>query len=181
MFDRDKMMVSVEYAEEIVQKEVSKTRDKYLDMIKTQENQYEELTSDMIKTINNMKLMAPNNQYYLGFRISNNFAIKNVGFETEMKDVYGFNLHVGDEVEIIKGDLMGKLGVITIDDNNGDIKVKTNAEVLNLSNPFHTGSSNPYSYIAITKHYNELQLGEEIAKGRNGGLGFTVKNIEDLE
>lgn len=148
-------------------------------MIAENKNMYEETIEKMTefhnKIINSMK----HNSLLKGV-----LSIHNSHFDFGQVTPFfsnGIQLFTGDEVEFRSG----KKGVIV---KKGDTYyVYTNAETATLTSKKRMSELEDTFFdfegyvtgdrLTITKHFNELALGEEIAKGRKGASGFIVDKV----
>lgn len=164
MFNKEDMMVSVLVAEKI---------------IKEKEEKFDESLKEVVNLLNNTVNTMKHNAMTKGF-----LTIFNSRFSFGEPTPYlsnGIQLFTGDEVEFKSG----KKGVVV------NIKegyyIYTNAERAVLVDRVYMESIRSLfrgfegyetgDNLKITKHFNELTLGEEIAKGRKGASGFIVEQL----
>lgn len=158
------MMVSVLVAESMIEQNRKKHKEGTLEM--------NELYN---KTINSMKNNA---------RLKGVLSLRKMLFDFGQPTTFfsnGIQLFTGDEVEFRSG----KKGVVVkrgehyyIYTNAETAELVSDARFLELERSFFVfGGCTTGDRITITKHFNELTLGEEIAKGRKGAKGFTVTEV----
>ena len=168
MFNKEDMMVSLLVAEE-----------KVFETKKQLEEEKEALKDNLNAVINGMK-ESSTVVGYLGIHR----WLSKVGINTGMK-VEGVDLYTGDEVVV--GGEGGRRGIIHLEGSS--IEVRTNADIYDIVSEtdfnrnklvFHSRSNSMISVkaIKITKHFNTLKVGEEIAKGRLGAGGFIFQETD---
>lgn len=163
MFDKNDMMVSVLTAE-----------NKVFEIEKENKRVLNETVDKYNEIINSMKKNS---------KIKGVLKLRDQTFDFGEETPYfskGLQLYTGDEVEFISGNK----GVIVIVDNDYYVytnsitfKLLTKAKMAELGDSIHFMRCTPVENLVITKHFNELMLDEEIAKGRKGGEGFIVTDI----
>lgn len=133
---------------------------------KENKQEIKSLISEFNETINSMKANSEKGKQ-LKLKIRKHEY--SVGENTQLK-LNGIDVYTGDEMKFQSG----RKGVIA--SNNGSLVILTNAEVYKIDH-FVEDLNTFKGYegtVSFSKHFNELQLGEEIAKGRKGGEGFLV-------
>lgn len=162
MFNKKDMMVSLLVAE---------------DMITTNNEEYKKSLSDTREKYNNVINSMKNNSNISGVAelFKSSFTIG----ESTPHFSNGIQLFTGDEVEFKNG----KKGIIVF--HNYSYMVYTNCETSKLVTHKQIEEMKRIYFsfsgyvigdnLKITKHFNELTDGEEIAKGRKGASGFTIK------
>jgi hypothetical protein len=171
MFTRDEMLVPVGLAEEKIREKGNEFEEKL-----------EKMKEEHVGIVNQMKEYARQR----GHAVIRSLKFS-IGKPTPFFDREGYRLYTGDEVAFRSG----KLGIVTrgiegghpesdtpyymIYTNKETAELVTEAKYEEMTRAFMMFEGVVKGeFLTITRHFNTLSDGDEIAKGRQGAEGFVV-------